>query len=99
MLFSVNDHDLNGTPKIFKKSIFENINLVSKGWFIDAEVMIKFSELSSKIGDVPVVFKKREKGASKVNIRAVFGFIKEMLMRNNIGILMIYRRETRFWTS
>ncbi len=79
MLFSVNDRDLNGTPKIFKRSIFEKINLVSKGWFIDAEIMINFSKLSSKVGDVPVVFKKREKGASKVNVKAVIGFIKEML--------------------
>lgn len=79
LLFSVNDHDLNGTPKIFKKSIFKKINLVSKGWFIDAEIMIKFSEAGSKIGDVPIVFKKREKGASKVNIKALLGFVKEML--------------------
>ncbi|MDP2921145.1 MAG: glycosyltransferase family 2 protein [Candidatus Omnitrophota bacterium] len=79
LLFSVNDHDLNGTPKIFKRSIFQGISLVSKGWFIDAEIMIRFSNLGSKIGDVSVVFKKREKGASKVNIKAVFGFIGEML--------------------
>lgn len=79
LLFSVNDHDLNGTPKIFKKAIFERLSLVSKGWFIDAEIMIKFSKLGLKIGYVPVVFKKREKGASKVNIKAVLGFIGEML--------------------
>lgn len=80
MLFSINNHDLNGTPKIFKRSIFEKINLVSKGWFIDAEIMIRFSNLGSRIGEVPVVFKKREKGASKVNIGAVVDFVKEMLV-------------------
>ena len=79
-LFLIKATDLNGTQKIFKKSIFENLDLVSKGWFIDAEIMIKFSKAGYKIGDVPVVFKKRRKGYSKINLKAVFSFIKEMLI-------------------
>ena len=77
-LFSIGEKDLNGTPKIFKRSIFEKLNLISKGWFIDAEIMIKVSRMGCKIGEVPVVFKKREKGSSKVNIKAVLAFSGEM---------------------
>jgi glycosyltransferase involved in cell wall biosynthesis len=77
-LFSISAGDLNGTPKVFKRAVFEKLGLVSKGWFIDAEIMIKCARLGCRIGEVPIVFKKREKGSSKINPKAVIGFLKEM---------------------
>lgn len=77
-LFGIKSADLNGTPKVFKKEIYDKLNIVSKRWFIDGEIMIRFAKLKCKMGSVPIVFKKREKGASKVNIKAVWEFIIDM---------------------
>ena len=60
--------------------MFEKINLISKAWFIDAEIIIKFSKMNARIGEVNVIFKRREKGASKVNIKAVFEFVRDMFI-------------------
>lgn len=78
-LFFLKYKDLNGTPKIFKRHIFEGLNFVSERWFIDAEVMIKCSRMGCRIGEVPAVFKKREKGISKVKLNTLSDFAQEML--------------------
>ena len=85
-LFSIKGKDLNGTPKIFRKNVFEKLGLTSKGWFIDAEIMIKCSRMRCRMGDVPAVFRKREKGSSKINYRAVFSFVREMVSYKYKGI-------------
>lgn len=79
-LFRIKAQDLNGTPKIFKRLLLKKLNLVSKGWFIDAEIVIKCRRMGCSMGEVPVIFKKREKGASKVDIGAVLDFLKDMLV-------------------
>ena len=77
-MFSLKVKDINGCPKIMTKETFKRVSPKSKDWFIDAEIMIKVSRAGKKIGDVPAVFNKREKGASNVNLATSFEFLRNM---------------------
>ena len=71
LFFKSATRDVNGCPKIFKREVFERMNVVSKDWFIDAEIMIKSSQSGLKSGEVPVVFAARRHGSSNVGFRTV----------------------------
>lgn len=71
--------DVNGPPKLIKYDSYKKLNIVSKDWFIDAEIMIKAESMDFKIGEVPVEFKKREKGKSKVRMTTIFEFLGNII--------------------
>ena len=78
-LFGLKSRDLNGTPKIFSRKVFGYVDLESKDWFIDVELMIKSEFLGLDIREVPVAFEARKQGTSHVSIlKAVLEFIKNV---------------------
>lgn len=78
-LFSWKVKDVNATPKIMRREICEKLDLVSKDWFIDAEVIIKCTKMNRKIREVSVTFYKREAGKSYVNFSTILEFLKNMI--------------------
>jgi len=44
-LFSLNVKDINATPKIMRREIYQKLDLVSKDWFLDVEVIIKCTKI------------------------------------------------------
>ncbi|MDO7787427.1 glycosyltransferase family 2 protein [Desulforamulus aquiferis] len=76
--FKVNVGDINGTPKIMTRKCYERLNLSSKDWFLDAEVMLKVNALAAPIGEIPVVFRQRQGGSSNVKIKTVWEFLRNM---------------------
>lgn len=73
--------DIGSNPKIFRKSLYEkSCPITSKDWFIDSEILLKAVYLKSKIGEVPLVFKKREKGSSHVRPIAIIQMLKNMII-------------------
>lgn len=83
MLFKIAFHfnfsDINGTPKIFTREVYNKLKPVSKDWFIDAEIMLKCTEMRYKIGELPVIFYKRKVGKSNVGLSTITEFIKNTL--------------------
>ena len=79
LLFGVDSKDMNGCPKIMKKSVYNDLKLQSKDWFLDAEIMIKIKERDYKLGEVPVVSKDREGGKSSVNWKTAFEFLNNII--------------------
>jgi glycosyltransferase involved in cell wall biosynthesis len=79
LIFAIKTDDINGCPKIMKKEVYKNLNLQSKDWFIDTELMIKLHKRNCKIDEIPVIFKKREKGKSNIKITTIFEFIRNLL--------------------
>ena len=79
ILFNPPCRDINGSPKLFKKSVYEKMDLQSRGWFIDPEMIIRGIRLGYKIGEVPIKWNSRQSGSSKVNIGAWLEFVKNML--------------------
>ncbi|MBI4385184.1 MAG: glycosyltransferase family 2 protein [Nitrospinae bacterium] len=74
--------DINSKPKIFKREVYEKMDLTSDGWFIDAEIMIQARRLHLKIGEVPTVF---------YGIDSRPSFIKPLALLEFLGNLIYYR--------
>ncbi len=80
ILFGVRSTDVNGIPKILKRERLEALQLFSRDWFIDAEMMIKATQQGFKMGEVEVEFLKREGGSSHVGLRAILEFLKNLFV-------------------
>lgn len=78
VLFGNSCNDINGTPKLFRRSLYEKLNLSSRDWFIDPEIVIKAIRHGSKIGEVEIHWGARTAGSSKVRMTASFEFLKNM---------------------
>ena len=71
--------DINGNPKIIKREHIERMNLQSKDWFIDAEMMIKAKKLGLGVYEFNVLSRMREGGSSNVNAGTCWEFVINLL--------------------
>lgn len=79
LLFGLSYKDINFSFKLCKKEIFESIRLVSKGSFIDAELLIKCKVAGFTVVQIGVDFFPRDKGKSTLSSPlTILGIIKEM---------------------
>ncbi len=74
-LFGTSFRDVNSKPKIVKRSVLNEMNLVSDDWFIDAEIMIKAQKMNLKVYEFPIRFVENENRASFVKFGAIWEFI------------------------
>lgn len=79
LTFPCRVHDVNGSPKVMRRSLLESLRLVSRDWFLDAEIVIKASVLKARIGEVPLTFRRRHGGGSHVRLAALMEFARNML--------------------
>jgi hypothetical protein len=71
--------DINGNPKIIPREYIERMNLRSKDWFLDAEIMIKAKKLGLEVYEFNVLAQMREGGTSNVNACTCWEFIINLL--------------------
>ena len=93
ILFGKITNDVNGSPKIMKRGIYERLRLESKDWFIDTEVMVKCKCLNARVGEVSAVYAKRRVGKSKVKFYIAMEFLKNML-KFRFGSLRTFKNST-----
>ena len=74
-LFRIETLGINCKPKIFKRELYAKLDLESKDWFIDAEIMIKATRLNVRYIDYPIQFKERLEGKSNVSMKTAFEFL------------------------
>lgn len=67
--------DINGNPKIFPREYYERMNLQSRDWFLDAEVMIKAKRLGLSVFEVNVLGQLRGGGTSNVRATTCWEFV------------------------
>lgn len=79
LLFGGVLRDINGTPKLFKRELYEGLNLRSRDWFIDPEIVIKALRRGAKIGEVEVKWSMRPGGSSHVSFGAWLQFVKNLI--------------------
>ncbi len=79
VLFSLRLHDINGCPKIMKRSVLLELKPESWDWFIDAELMVKAFRKNFKVLEVPVTYHKREKGKSHVRLTTALEFVRNAI--------------------
>ena len=85
VFFKVTTSDINGTPKILRRTIYEKLDLTSNDWFIDTEMMLKIGKMGYKVSEVDVEFKKRAAGESNVKFIIIFEFLRN-LIRFRFGV-------------
>lgn len=79
IMFGTKSRDINGKPKVFKRTILDKLDLQSTDWFLDGELMINAKRAGLSILEVPVVFQQRKRGSSNVRPSTVIEFFKNML--------------------
>ncbi len=95
LLFGIKIYDVNAKPVIFRREWFERLELSSRDWFIDAELMLKASYLGLRIREVGMIFHRRPAGRSSVNIAAVFEFINNIARYALGGELSRWKKNLR----
>lgn len=71
--------DINGNPKILPREYIERMNLKSRDWFLDAEIMIKAKRLRLPVIELNVLAQMREGGNSNVSASTCWEFIVNLL--------------------
>ena len=80
IFFHTGVKDINASPKILKRGIYEKLAIESDDWFIDAEIVIKTARIGGKIGEMEIEYLPRLKGKSKVKMIHIYQFFKNMLI-------------------
>ena len=75
----IKSKDANSKPKIISREAFEQMDLQSDDWFIDAEIMINVRRRKIKYLEFPVEFEELHGRASFVKVGAIFEFIRNLI--------------------
>lgn len=72
--------DVNGTPKVFPKSVIDKVEIWNDGDLIDAELIAKAFKYNHPVIEIPIISNKRISGKSTTNLisafKMYFGLIK-----------------------
>lgn len=78
-LFFTNFWDINSKPKIIKQEFYKQLHLYSKDWFVDTEILLKARHKKFKIIEVPIIYKERTKGKSKIKLNIVKELVADII--------------------
>lgn len=70
--------DINGKPKGLTRAAYEQLDLRSDDWFIDAEIVIGARRLGLEVAEMPVIFRRNDERASFVRVSAIWEFLGNM---------------------
>ncbi len=84
LLFRIAVMDVNGTPKVFPKIVWESLQIHSNDDLIDAEAMAKCFKMRVPVLEVPVRDTARRRGRSTTNLGSAF--------RMYFGLLRLRRK-------
>lgn len=71
--------DVNGNPKIIHRDVIAAMNLQSKRWFLDPEIMVKAHYLGVRILEMSVFARMRSRGLSHIRASACVEFFVGLL--------------------
>ncbi len=75
IVFHFRPRDINGKPKLIKRECWNALEIESKDWFIDTEIIIKSKKKNYKIGYVDIGFSRRKGGSSSITLSVVVEFL------------------------
>jgi dolichol-phosphate mannosyltransferase len=84
--------DMNGSPKLLRREALRAMNLSSKQWFLDPELMIKAHYMGLRVLEVNVFSRMRGMGLSHVRPSTCLEFFTELLRYRFTGVLTTWRR-------
>jgi polyisoprenyl-phosphate glycosyltransferase len=71
--------DLNGNPKLFPRTAYEQMRLESKDWFLDLEVMLEAKRIGLPVFEMNVMAQMRGDGTSNVRSTTIWEFIGNLM--------------------
>lgn len=71
--------DINGVPKIMPRHVILAMDLKSKGWLLDPEIMIKAHYMGIRVLELNVFARMRGNGVSHVRVTTCWEFIHYLL--------------------
>ena len=71
--------DINGLPKIMPREVIQRMDLQSRQWFLDPEIMIKAHYLGVRVLEYNVFARMRGSGLSHVRATTCWEFFRSML--------------------
>jgi hypothetical protein len=86
--------DINGTPKIIHRDVLSAMDLRSKEWFLDPEIMVKAHYLGVQVIEMNVFARMRSRGLSHIRATTCAEFFINLL-RFKFGSALAAWRKTR----
>ncbi|HYC79135.1 MAG TPA: glycosyltransferase family 2 protein, partial [Planctomycetota bacterium] len=84
--------DVNGSPKILQRAYLDALDLRSKRWFLDPEMMIKAHYLGVRVLEMNVFARMRGNGLSHVRAGTCWEFFRNLLRFRFGGEIRAWRR-------
>jgi glycosyltransferase involved in cell wall biosynthesis len=78
MFFGVPAQDINCNPKLMPVEVFRLLDLRSRDWFLEAEVMLKIRHLRVAVVEMDVADRPRAGGRSHVKLATVLEFLRNI---------------------
>lgn len=57
---------VNSAFKLYRRGIIQSLPLVSKGWLIDAEILLRLQQIQANVCEIPVPLLQRAEGQSSI---------------------------------
>lgn len=77
---SLQSIDINGSPKLLPANVVASMDLRSKGWVLDPEIMIKAHYMGLRVMELNVFSRMRGNGVSHVKATTCWEFLRNLLM-------------------
>lgn len=71
--------DINGSPKLLPANVIREMELSSKGWLLDPELMIKAHYMGMRVMELNVFSRMRGNGVSHVSTTTCWEFLRNLL--------------------
>jgi len=85
--------DINGNPKILPAHILRLMDLTSRDWFLEAEVMLKARHLRLMVFEIDVPGFPRQEGRSHVRLATVLEFVRNIAAYRLGGLSRAWRKQ------
>lgn len=72
--------DVNGSPKILPRDVIEAMDLKSKNWFLDPEIVIKAHYMGLRVLEFNVFARMRGNGLSHVRVMTCWEFLRNLMI-------------------
>jgi glycosyltransferase involved in cell wall biosynthesis len=89
--------DVNGTPKILPRRAVQAMDLRSRGWFLDPEIMIKANRMGLRVLEFNAFARMRGSGVSHVRVSTCWEFLRSLIHYRFSGELDRWAEELTKW--
>jgi len=89
--------DVNGTPKILPRAALIAMQLESRGWFLDPEIMIKSHYMGLRVLEFNVFARMRGSGTSHVRKETCLEFLRNLALYRFTPKLRAWRAQLGDW--